>query len=280
MTILHWVRAVAKTDLSPGCKGFCLELIPHMNSSQLSADFSTKRMSQKVSAAHNTVKVYRRQLVKSGLLKSGRGWRLTIPKRDPHRSQKGIARDPQKGSTQILSEKQGDPHRSPKGIATDPKRGSLEIPPLYNSTSTSYSTSYSTLTTGEDDGCDSPPIKLKISDLALRLRPEVGDRLPVHTFSHEKWVKRYEAVRGSKWRWTGWSGVVLPYLNADEREHLLGAMCGTNKPNLNYAVAVANRLMSGEPMRRPVAQGKVGAVPLVIAGRSEDDDLFLSKISQ
>ena len=78
-TILHWIRAVAKAPLSAGCKGFCLELIPNMNSSSLSSNFSTGRMASKVSAAPNSVKVYRAQLQKAGLLKKGQGWHLAIP---------------------------------------------------------------------------------------------------------------------------------------------------------------------------------------------------------
>ena len=35
MSIFNWIRAVAAAELSPGCKAFCLELIPHLNSKTL-----------------------------------------------------------------------------------------------------------------------------------------------------------------------------------------------------------------------------------------------------
>jgi hypothetical protein len=96
MSIFNWIRAVAAAELSPGCKAFCLELIPHLNSKTLETHLSVSRIADKVTAALPSVRVYRRQLRAAGLLRSGEGWT-----------------DPKGGSPQIPK---GDLHRSPLHI--------------------------------------------------------------------------------------------------------------------------------------------------------------------
>ena len=114
-TILHWIRAVANAPLSAGCKGFCLELIPQMNSSSLSSSFSTGRMASKVSAAPNSVKVYRAQLQKAGLLKMGQGWHLAIPGEEEEKP-KGVYTD-------IPENSSSDTHIYQRGISPYTKGG-------------------------------------------------------------------------------------------------------------------------------------------------------------
>ena len=134
MTILHWIRAAANAKLTPGCKAFCLELVPQMSSSTLSSHFSTSRMASKVSAALPSVKVYRKQLVREGLLRSGKGWQLTLPEEEK-KSLTGICGDTKKVSVEISENLSRYTQGSQKGIAGDPKKVSPQIPVLYKGTS-------------------------------------------------------------------------------------------------------------------------------------------------
>lgn len=274
MTILHWIRAAARANLTPGCKGFCLELVPLMNSHTLSSDFSTSRMASKVTAALPSVKVYRRQLVREGLLRSGKGWHLTLPDGEKKTS-KGICGDPKKGSVEIPEEVSRDLWGSQKGITGDPKKGSVEIPVLYNGTSTFFSASSST----DNKVYKAEPLP-SLDDLSLEHRPDIGDRTFNPDVSLDSWFNRWRSVKGADFPWRGWAMRVLPYLQEMEREKLLNALLSSQKPNLKYAKVIVSRMCQGLGPRQTHHQtSRPGSVPLVIPGRSEDDDLWLEMIS-
>ena len=264
-TILHWIRAVAKAPLSAGCKGFCLELIPNMNSSSLSSNFSTGRMASKVSAAPNSVKVYRAQLQKAGLLKMGQGWHLAIP---------GAEEEDAKGVyTDIPENPSSHTHIYQDGISPYTKGVYPHIPPLYNSTSTSVSTSVPT-------NNNIQPMDERLKRIRKAHRPNVGQRTYDSSLEIGYWLKQWKEAKGRSFPWGNWAGAVLPYLKEAEREELLDTLLSIQNPNLRYASAIVTRMCSGAA--QPQTNGKparAGQVPVVVAGRSEDDDLFLEIIS-
>lgn len=267
-TILHWIRAVANAPLSPGCKGFCLELIPQMNSSSLSSNFSTGRMASKVSAAPNSVKVYRAQLQKAGLLKKGQGWHLQIPggEEEEEKAPKGVY-------PHIPENPSSHTHIYQDGIPTYTKGVYPHIPPLYKGTSTSVSTSVPTNT-------NIPSVDERLLRIRKAHRPDVGERTYDASLEVGHWLRQWKEAKGRRFPWSNWAGAVLPYLREAEREELLDTLLSIQNPNLRYATAIVTRMCSGAAQPSS-SNGKAqpGQVPVVVAGRSEDDDLWLEKIS-
>jgi len=260
-TILHWIRAVANAPLSPGCKGFCLELIPQMNSSSLSSNFSTGRMASKVSATPSTVKTYRHQLQQAGLLKQGSGWTLAIP-----------------GEEEMVDTHQPEnmnrlTHINHNGGYPSTTMVDTHQPRLYKGTSTSVSTSVSANTNIES-----------VDERLLRIRkahrPDVGQRSYDASLEVGHWLRQWKEAKGRRFPWSNWAGAVLPYLREAEREELLDTLLSIQNPNLRYATAIVTRMCSGAAQPSS-SNGKAqpGQVPVVVAGRSEDDDLWLEKIS-
>lgn len=259
MSIFNWIRAVAAAELSPGCKAFCLELIPHLNSKTLETHLSVSRIADKVTAALPSVRVYRRQLRAAGLLRSGEGWRLIYP-------QGGISTDP--GG--ISTDPGGDPHRSQRGISTDPKRGSPQIPPSYKGTSTFFSTSLST-----NNSC------WDITSLRPNRRPEINGRAQRSDVDVNSWLREWHQNKGQDFPWSRWAQCVLPYLSAEEGGELLDALLSTPDPNLRYAIAIVSRMCKGSSKpRRSTQPNNACRVPVVVPGRSEDDDAWLEAISR
>ena len=76
--IFAWIRAVARADLPPGCKGFCLELIPLLDSKTCSSSRSISSTAERVSASARSVKRFRRLLSDRGLIERGEGWILCL----------------------------------------------------------------------------------------------------------------------------------------------------------------------------------------------------------
>ena len=260
-TILHWIRAVANAPLSAGCKGFCLELIPQMNSSSLSSNFSTGRMASKVTATPSTVKTYRHQLQKAGLLKQGSGWTLAIPGEeevvDTHQ--------PENMNRLTTINHNGG---YPSTVMVDTHQ-----PRIYKGTSTSVSTSVPT-------NNNIQPMDERLKRIRQAHRPNVGQRTYDSSLEIGYWLKQWKEAKGRSFPWSNWAGAVLPYLKEAEREELLDTLLSIQNPNLRYATAIVTRMCSGAA--QPQTNGKparAGQVPVVVAGRSEDDDLFLEIIS-
>tara|TARA_R100000951_G_C2607095_1_gene170011 strand:- start:50 stop:877 length:828 start_codon:yes stop_codon:yes gene_type:complete len=274
MTILHWIRAAANANLTPGCKAFCLELVPQMSSSTLSSHFSTSRMASKVSAALPSVKVYRRQLIREGLLRSGKGWELTLPGEEK-KSLTGICGDTKRVSVEISENVSRYTQGSQKGISGDPKKVSPQIPVLYKGTSAFFSASYST--ENKLYKADSIP---SLDDLSPEHRPDIGDRIFNPEVSLDLWFNKWRSVKGADFPWKGWALRVLPYLEEKERERLMDALLSSSKPNLKYAKVIVSRMCQGlGPRHKHPQTSRPGSVPVVIPGRSEEDDLWLEIIS-
>ena len=224
MSIFNWIRAVAAAELSPGCKAFCLELIPHLNSKTLETHLSVSRIASKVTAALPSVRVYRRQLRAAGLLRSGEGWRLIYP-------QGGICRDP--GG--ISTDPGGDPHRSQRGISTDPKRGSPQIPPSYKGTSAFFSTSRSTNNSCWDITSFAPT------------RPEINDRAQRSDVDVNSWLK---VSKQSRLPVVSLGSMCLALPLCGGGGELLDALLSTPDPNLRrHRRRLANVQGSGKPRR-------------------------------
>ena len=81
-----------------------------------------------------------------------------------------------------------------------------------------------------------------------------------------------------------WAQVVLPYLSRDEQEELLDSMLSKENPNVRFAKSVVERMCRGEAAphkkRRSTQPNNACRVPVVIPGRSEDDDAWLEAISR
>ena len=126
-------------------------------------------------------------------------------------------------------------------------------------------------------------VKASIDQLFKTQRPDVGQRTPDVNVDVSAFETQWKVHKGSQWPWPFWSAVVLPYLSETEREELLGALLSTPDPNLSYAVAIVTRMCRGEgtpKKRRGATKQNPGAVPTVVAGRSQDEDDFLAAISR
>ena len=86
-------------------------------------------------------------------------------------------------------------------------------------------------------------------------------------------------MKGADFPWKGWALRVLPYLEEKERERLMDALLSSSKPNLKYAKVIVSRMCQGLGPRHKPQTSRPGSVPVVIPGRSEEDDLWLEIIS-
>lgn len=246
-----WMRAVKQAahegKLSTGCLAFCFELVLLIDSATQSSMRSVKDVSIDTLPKPSTIKRYRRQLAEAGLLARGPGWVLNNP------------------TLGVSPQIPGIPTDTP-GIPTDTPRVSPQNPSNYYK-STSSST------------CTDSTVMVTLEMLPERHRPDTGKRTPDTAFSGDVWHNRYKALRGSPWPWPVWSRAVLPFITNEEREELLEALLGTSDPNIRYAKAIVERMCSGSSKKKHNKASRPGAVPVVIEGRSEDDDAFLRAIS-
>ena len=258
--IFEWIRAAASAPLSAGCHQFCLQLIPLVDSRTLRSSLSIQQIARRVTAQPDTLKKYRRQLKAEGLLSDGRGWQLSL-------------------STESLSSGCTDTpgvHTDTGTVEQCPQRHpkvSTETPSIYY-----RSTSLSASLINERE---TPSASL--DQLVKKQRPDVQERTPCHEVDVLAFMERWRLQKGSKWPWPFWAEAVLPYLSTDESEELLGALLATPDPNLNYAVSIVSRMCRGQSSpigKRSARQQKPGAVPTVVAGRSQDEDDFLAAISR
>ena len=98
------------------------------------------------------------------------------------------------------------------------------------------------------------------------------------------WFNEWRNFKGSEFPWSVWAECVLPYLSRDEQDELLGIMLSTENPNLRFANSIVERMCRGEAAphkkRRSTQPNNASRVPVVIPGRSEDDDAWLEAISR
>ena len=233
--IFAWIRAVARADLPPGCKGFCLELIPLLDSKTCSSSRSIASTAERVSASSRSIKRFRRLLSDRGLIERGEGWILCL----------------EGGVTSVTPVSPVSPEhvsrchqRHHGGVTSVTEVVSPVSPALYNGTSASLSTSLST-----NDQCwEKEEVKTReLTSLHTSHRPDVNGRSPTHPVSHQAWLDQWSASKGKEWPWPGWTEAVLPYLTIPEREELLSSALSTDNPNLGYLKAIVERLCSGKP---------------------------------
>ena len=77
-TVFEWIRAASSAEMTDGCRAFCLQLIPLVDSKTLRCSLPIYQVSTRVSAKMGTIKKYRRQLKALGLIDKGQGWELTV----------------------------------------------------------------------------------------------------------------------------------------------------------------------------------------------------------
>lgn len=261
-TVFEWIRAASSAEMTDGCRAFCLQLIPLVDSKTLKCSLPIYQVSTRVSAKMDTIKKYRRQLKALGLIDKGQGWELTV---NGERLTSGCT------DTQGVHTDTGTSEQWTQGhpkVSTQP-------PPIYY-----RSTSLSTSDMHAERASD-----FRIGDLAIlrdKHRPDIKDRPVDLEVNVGAWLSEWRHTTGKDFPWTRWAASVLPYLSEGERDELFDALNATPDTNLNYATAIVSRMCRGasSPGRKRSTGRKVGAVPLVIEGRSEDDDLFLMKISQ
>jgi len=263
-----WLRAARIAThtgaISRECLAMCAELMIMVDSKTLRSDRSVKDASIWMLAKPDTLKRYRRKLVAAGLLAKGQGWQLLIPDEGVSPQTPGVSRD-----TPGVS-------RDTPGVSRDtPKVSPHPLPNNYRSTSFSASNDHQ-WREEEDEG------SMTLSSLHPSHRPNLRDRKPEHGYDLRALDRTWRAERRSAWPWVGWARAVLPYLTSDEQGELVAAAISTPTPNLPYLVSVVSRICSGKTKRHHQHQhraSKPGAVPVVIEGRSEDDDAFLRAIS-
>ena len=233
--IFAWIRAVARAELPPGCKGFCLELIPLLDTKTCSSSRSIASTAERVSASSRSIKRFRRLLSDRGLIERGEGWILCL----------------EGGVTSVTPVSSVSPEHVSRchpchhgGVTSVTEVVSPVSPALYNGTSASPSTSPST-----NDQCwEKEEVKTReLSSLHTSHRPDVNGRSPTHPVRHQAWLDQWSASKGKEWPWPGWTEAVLPYLTEPEREELLGSALSTDNPNLNYFTAIVNGICSGIP---------------------------------
>jgi len=258
--IFEWIRAAATADMSAGCAQFCLQLITVVDSKTLKTSLTVYQVSKRVTAQESTVKKYRRELKEMGLLGKGRGWILTVegePLHSVHRDTQGVHTAP------VTSDQ--CPQVYPKVY---PQQPSIHY------RSTSFSTSEIDERTPPGD----------LSKLRPYLRPNIGKRSPDMETDLHWWFNEWRNFKGSEFPWSVWAECVLPYLSRDEQDELLGIMLSTDNPNLRFAKSVVERMCRGEAAphkkRRSTQPNNPCRVPVVVPGRSEDDDAWLEAISR
>ena len=259
-----WLRAAriaAHTgQISRECLAMCAELVIMVDSKTLRSDRSVKDASIWMLAKPDTLKRYRRKLVTARLLARGQGWQLLIPS---------------------VGVSHGTPGVSPAtpGVSPATPKVSPQPPPIYYR-STSSSTSNDHHQWGDMDGA--PVVEPQLTHLHPSHRPKLRDRQPIHGYDLGALDRTWRAERRKPWPWVRWAKVVLPYLTPEEQGEMVAAAVSTPTPNLPFLVAVVTRLCSGKTKRQhhnTTKASKPGAVPVVIEGRSEDDDAFLRAIS-
>ena len=250
--IFEWIRAAATADMSAGCAQFCLQLITVVDSKTLKTSLTVYQVSKRVTAQESTVKKYRRELKEMGLLGKGRGWILTVegePLHSVHRDTQGIPTAP------VTNEQ--CPQVYPKVYPQQPSN-------YYRSTSLSTNNS-----------C------WDITSLRPNQQPEINGRAQRSDVDVSSWLREWHQNKGQDFPWSRWAQCVLPYLSAEEGGELLDALLATPDPNLRYAIAIVSRMCKGSSKpRRSTQPNNASRVPVVIPGRSEDDDAWLEAISR
>ena len=257
--VFNWIRAVSKAEMSDGCRAFCLQLIPLVDSSELVVNRrSLYDIAREVSAAESSIKRYKRTLKELGLLMPSSRWELAINGEKASEPKSSITTD-----TRTADQYQ---QRYPEVSAEQPSI-------YYRSTS---------LSTRERDSLSRPNQTFSLENLTRSIRPDVGDRVADLSADILSFERAWSINRGKDWPWPKWSTIVLPYLTREEREELLRELLKSPNPNLMFATSIVSRICRGEskPMRQFRAKRNPCAVPIVVPGRSRDDDEWLEKISQ
>lgn len=223
--IFKFIKSIASSDiLTLACKGFVLELIPHIDSKTLTSWLSVKGAVTKTGRSLASVKRYRRELIKSGHLDPAEGWTF-----------KG-------GSNMTPEQLSGFKYEPPPGSDMTPPGGSDMTPPLYKGTTANITANITA-----NESMNGSALDL----IDPRFRPDIKDRTPVNTFDPDAFSRQWFKVRGQYWGWKGWSGVVMPYLTPEERQDFLTRLSSVEYPNLGLARAIVNQIISGQrPVKR------------------------------
>lgn len=247
-TIFTFIRSIASSDiLTLACKGFVLELIPHVDSKTLTSWLSVKGASDKTGRSLASVKRYRRELIRSGHLDPSEGWTFKGGSNMNPEQLSGFKYDPRGGSDMT------------------PGGGSDLTPPLYKGNTANKTANHTANESMTGSGLD---------QIDSRFRPDTKDRTPDNPFDADAFSRQWFKVRGQYWGWRGWSGVVMPYLTPEERQDFLTRLSSVEFPNLGLARAIVNQLISGQrPVKRQRNPSKGTNVPVSLEG-----DEFLNAI--
>jgi hypothetical protein len=260
-SIFHWIRQVAQSDLSHGCKAFCLELVPLVDTQSLTCTRSVAWVAGRTTFALSSVKTYRRRLKSRGLLAPGALWLLT-PKAPQSTAQPTSAHT---NTAQPTSAHTNTEKVFPQILNKPP------YPLEERSTSVS----------DRKKNTRAPLLSVSLDTIPPRYRPDTHNRKPQHPLDLAQWAQTWLALRGTPWGWVMWARAVLPYLSDTERIEL--AQCGSavESPNLGLMRSIASRLCKGSSTPRARTSSRAGreCVPVVTPGRSADDDAFLSALS-
>ena len=280
-SILHWIRAVAVAQIPMATKGLALMLVPLVDNTTLAAHHSIRQVAGKWQISQGTCKRHKATLVAAGLLTSGQGWQLAtptqmagdLPVNTEHGS--GIKSDTV-GVSKLITESMGSiKSDTPKGSNMRPFNHHRSTPSLYPNNSTNDDgVGVSKLITENNSRPHRPP---GLSDLPARIRPNTGHRKPDGYHWHQ-WQQGWQQATGKPWPWPVWAQAVLPYLTPEERSELQGAAMSTPRLNLNYCNAIVSRLCNGKSKKATESRLRAGAVPVVVQGRSDDDDAFLDAL--